>query len=440
MKSPNQIVRKAMAKNCCAVVACAMTLALLVPAGHGQENAGKSGGPTVGGQWLLWSAYKAHFLDASGRVVDHDVQDRTTSEGQAYALFFSLVANDRVQFDALLKWTTDNLAQGDLTAHLPAWEWGRAPDGGWHTLDSNSAADADLWISYTLLQAGRLWAEPRYRSLGLALAAEISEREVKTLPRLGPILLPAANGFDGDDKGKSSMAGQKTNSWILNPSYSPLPVLMGMAHAAPQGPWRAMANALPNFLAKSSVRGLAMDWVRCSATGTLHPAALPGATKDAQPMGSYDAIRVYLWAGLAPRTMPGAQGVLQSVPGMQRYLASHAVPPRLVNAEGEVTAADGGVGFSAAVIPYLSALRAHASLTEQENRMQALLDPSIGLYGSPAHYYDENLALFEEGWQRRLYRFASDGDLQVQWSHSSEHGRAHGSHSSISAPSARSTR
>ncbi|MEK9939779.1 MAG: glycosyl hydrolase family 8, partial [Methylotenera sp.] len=78
----------------------------------------------------------------------------TTSEGQAYALFFALVANDQPQFERLLQWTQLNLAQGNLATNLPAWHWGQKADGSWGVIDGNSASDADIWIVYTLLEAG----------------------------------------------------------------------------------------------------------------------------------------------------------------------------------------------------------------------------------------------------------------------------------------------
>jgi endo-1,4-beta-D-glucanase Y len=359
--------------------------------------------PMTQAMWPLWKVYSAHFIDASGRVIEHGNADRTTSEGQAYAMFFSLVANDRPQFDKLLVWTTENLAQGDLTAHLPAWEWGHAADGSWRVLDKNSAADADLWMSYALMEAGRLWREPRYRSLGIALASLIAVQEVKDLPGLGPTLLPATTGFS---------AG---NHWILNPSYSPLPVLTGMAHAMPQGPWRAMASGLPTLLQRSSVHGFALDWVSYRVADGFTPAVLPGAAKDAAPIGSYDAIRVYLWAGIAPRSMAGAKAVLNAVPGMYMYLANHPIPQLVVNAAGTVANADGGVGFSAAVLPYLTAYGAKGPAAQQQNRMDALVDPKTGLYGAQPLYYDQNLALFAEGWQQKLYRFSARGELQLSW-------------------------
>ena len=61
-------------------------------------------------QWPLWQHYRERFLDASGRVIDHSAGDKTTSEGQAYGMFFALVVNDRKSFDQMLRWTEDNLA------------------------------------------------------------------------------------------------------------------------------------------------------------------------------------------------------------------------------------------------------------------------------------------------------------------------------------------
>src|SRR5438270_13691880 len=76
----------------------------------------------------LWKSYAASFMDNQIRVIDHDAGDRTTSEGQAYAMFFALVANDRPRFDSLLRWTEINLASADLTSPSPALSWGQWPE------------------------------------------------------------------------------------------------------------------------------------------------------------------------------------------------------------------------------------------------------------------------------------------------------------------------
>jgi endoglucanase len=167
--------------------------------------------------WALWESYKARFYDQHGRIVDHDDGDRTTSEAQAYGMFFALVADDRETFDSLLRWTQSNLAAGDLTATLPAWLWGKKKNGMWGVVGANPASDADLWTSYTLLQAGALWTEPRYTALGKAVLALVEEQEIAALPRLEPFLLPSNNGF---------ATQQET---ILNPSYVPPQIVAALA-------------------------------------------------------------------------------------------------------------------------------------------------------------------------------------------------------------------
>ncbi|MFL6704996.1 MAG: glycosyl hydrolase family 8, partial [Paraburkholderia graminis] len=98
------------------------------------DNAGgaQSTALAVSADWPAWEQFRRKFVSPDGRVIDvGSDDDRTVSEGQSYGLFFALVANDRASFDRLLHWTENNLAEGDLTAHLPAWLWGRGQDGKW---------------------------------------------------------------------------------------------------------------------------------------------------------------------------------------------------------------------------------------------------------------------------------------------------------------------
>jgi endoglucanase len=350
--------------------------------------------------WALWESYKAHFYDPQGRVVDHDDGDRTTSEAQAYGLFFALVADDRETFDGLLRWTEDNLAAGDLTATLPAWLWGRKRNGAWGVADANPASDADLWISYTLLQAGALWDEPRYAALGKALLAQVEAREITTLPRVGPFLLPSSSGF------------QTPQETILNPSYVPPQVLAALTLESRNPAWRKMAEALPWFLGDSSPRGFAMDWVACDGQGNLTPSQGPGKTAG----GSYDAIRVYLWAGMLANDAPRRAEILQAVSGMANYLRHHDAPPERVSGDGRILRPEANIAFSAAVLPYLAASGDFAALAVQKSRLQAQFDPAMGLFGKDHRYYTQNLAMFATGWAQSRFRFDRNGGLQVAWS------------------------
>lgn len=358
--------------------------------------------------WPLWQKYCDHFYDAQqGRIIDHTSEDRSTSEGQAYALFFALVVNDPAKFERILHWTEDNMAGGDLSAHLPAWKWGKASDGSWKVLDSNSAADADLWLAYDLLEAGRLWKNARYTSLGNVIANHVAQTEVAEIPGLGKILLPGPQGFQ-----------HAANEYVVNPSYMPPQVLARLAAIAPKGePWLGILHSYPRLLAQGSGGGFVMDWV--TVGNGIKPSAAPQeiaeGKKDAIAIGSYDAIRVYLWLGMADRATAAVQESLPEIGGMANYLKAHVTPPLQVDGTGKVINESGTTGFSAAVTPYLLMQGKKTEATQQQERLDATQDPATGLYGHPATYYDQNLALFATGWGEQRFHFDRNGMLKVKW-------------------------
>jgi endo-1,4-beta-D-glucanase Y len=350
----------------------------------------------MNGSWPLWNAYAARFLDPQGRIVDHDAGERTTSEAQSYALFFSLVANDRESFERLLKWTGDNMTKGGLTNQLPGWLWGRGEDRQWKQLDVNSAADSDLWIAYTLIQAARLWREPSLQALGEALRDRTVKEEIVAIPGLGVTLIPGSFGFHASPE-----------VYRLNPSYLPLPVLLGLAKDVPDSPLRQSAAGLPAILRGSSPAGYAMDWVSYHITQGF---------AGSQGVGSYDAIRVYLWAGIANEETPHRSDVLACLHGMQTYLRNNPMAPVQVSQAGVVTGGKSGPGFAAAVIPFLDAVNESKARESQVQLLKSQFDEGTGLYGKPARYYDQNLALFAMGWAEHRFRFDREGNLSVVWS------------------------
>ncbi len=319
--------------------------------------------------WQLWQSYSARFIDPGGRVFDPTGDRHTTSEGQAYAMFFALAANDRSTFDRVLDWTQTNLAGGSLDTHLPARLWSENKSGQGVILDPNSASDADTWIAYSLLEAGRLWNLPADTSLGQAMLALIAKNEVANLPGFGAMLLPGPAGFQHGDAS------------TINPSYLPLFLFERFAQVDPAGPWNQIALNIPHLLQESSRHGYAMNWAQYVPGDGFYAAvnpnapAQPGSKSDhpadatdqpanqsdqskpapAVPSGSYDAIRVYLWAGLLDRQDPAREQVLNAVAAMSFYLGTHDNPPEEVDEDGIAGTTDGPVGFSAAVLPYLRA-------------------------------------------------------------------------------------
>lgn len=375
----------------------AVAAACAATGGAGRAQAAQSGAADVrcGAAWPRWDAFKRDFVSADGRVIDVGSADsRTVSEGQAYGLFFALVANDRHTFDTILAWTENNLAQGDLSARLPAWLWGRAPDGAWRVLDANAASDADLWIAYTLVEAGRLWHERSYTARGALLAKRVLDDETASVPGLGLTLLPGPTGFRLAD-----------GRWRVNPSYSPPQVIRGLAARLPDDRrWSALAASTGRVLLDTAPKGFAPDWALYRAGAGFAP------DPQTHAESAYNAIRVYLWAGMLDRADPLAAPLLARFAPFADHIAAHGAPPEKVDTTTGVAGPnDGNGGFSAAAVPFLDARGQHALADAQVARVDALARQS-----APG-YYTSVLTLFGLGWRDGRYRFGADGSLDARW-------------------------
>lgn len=340
-----------------------------------------------------WVAFRDNLISSDGRVIDPSTPASvTTSEGQSYALFFALVNNDRDSFERVLGWTANNLAAGDLARRLPAWQWGRAEDGQWHVLDSNPASDSDVWIAYTLTEAGQRWHEPRLEALGRAVAARIIDSESVELPGLGLMLLPGPIGFH-------PAAGR----WRLNPSYLPVQLLRGLGSRLGEPAWSALADNAGRLLQQVAPRGYAPDWVGYEAGRGVQPDA------ESQAVGSYNAIRVYLWVAMLHPAEPWSTRLkLAYAPMHARVLADQAVPEVVNAVTGAVISRNGPAGFAQAVLPLLTVL----ADSEQERRQVHLYRQQVEAMPVDG-YYNQSLRLFSQLWLRGHYGFAADGSLQL---------------------------
>lgn len=341
--------------------------------------------------WPAWQRFKLLYMSHDGRIVDASTAAQiSTSEGQSYALFFALVSNDREAFDRILRWTHNNLSGSQLDKNLPACKWGRADDGSWRVLDSNSAADADLWIAYTLGEAARLWNEQRYSSLGAEIARNILRQEVATVPGLGTVLLPGPKGFVTDD------------SWRLNPSYLPLSVLRGLDRQTKEPLWGEIIEASQQVVVGAATKGFAADWVEFTRNGFI-------ADRHSRGVGSYDAIRVYLWAGMLPASEPERDRVANLLKPVLESVAERLAPVEIIDTQTLEMRGDGPPGFSAALLPMLANARMTAAL--QAHRQRA----ADGSLQNDQSYYSDALTLFGLGWLEQRYRFNRSGLLNVRW-------------------------
>jgi endoglucanase len=130
--------------------------------------------------------------------------------------------------------------------------------------------------------------------------------------------------------------------------------------------------------------------------------------------GSYDAIRCYLWAGVAPADDPLRPALLQGLSGIQRHTRTATLPERFATraAAGAdpATVARGTAppGFIAALQPYLAALGDCPGARLLAERLATVCaHPTTRL-----RYYDHALALFSAGWLQQRWRCDRHGRLQ----------------------------
>lgn len=360
--------------------------------------------------WPLWQTFVEHFVMEDGRVLDASTPQRhSSSEGQSYAMFFALVANDQEVFEKLWRWSQDNLAQGDIKKNLPGWFWGLSEDGSWGLLDSNSASDADLWFAYALLEAGRLWHRDDYTAAGQQLLHNIATQEVEYLPGLGKILMPGKYGF-------IRPSVEIPRQWQLNPSYMPISILRRFADVDHGGPWAEIAKNTVTLIKEVNNHGFVADWVAYRRSGTKSGTFIVDPIKG--DLGSYDAIRTYLWAGLMPASDPLRKPLLESLGGMRKATAADGAPPEKVKVASHHLSGIGPFGFSAALLPYFNALgdtqlQEQQALRVEQLMAQSLTPEAIELAQPP--YYFFVLSLFSLGFMDNRYHFLDHGKLQPMW-------------------------
>ena len=370
---------------------CLVALAVLLTSGQAlaQRVSHQCASP-----WPAWESFKANFISADGRVVDGiTAKKQTVSEAQAYALFFALVANDRRTFDTVLQWTENNLTQGDLTSRLPAWQWGLRDDGSWGVVDANAASDADLWIVYALGEAGRLWGDQRFSTLAAAIAERMLREETAVINGLGRVLLPGPKGFQ-----------MSANTWRLNPSYFPMQVLTWISNQKFDPAWKEISKTSLRIVTESARRGFSPDWVLYKEGAGF----VGEATERGKSTGGYDAIRVYLWAGMLSTEGSEKRLLLSSLSSFSNLVGRIGYIPEFIDTTSGDVMGMAPSGFYAAVQPFFLARRDLANLKKTSDR---LANTPV----RPDAYYEQVLSMFGLGWMDKRYEFRRGGELAPQW-------------------------
>jgi endoglucanase len=252
-----------------------------------------------------WTSYKHDFVTREGQVLDYDGQSprdsessghqRTTSEGQSYAMLRAVWMGDRREFDLLWKWTQEHLQV--RRDHLFAWLGTRGSGGAWHLDSSSAASDADEDIALALIFAGHRWRNASYLAEARAVMDGIWRSEVTQVD--GRPVLSAG------DWGASDPTGV-----VVNPSYFAPYAYRIFAREDPSHPWLdlvgtsylALERCTRSTLGESRSSGLPPNWcVLNRRTGDPDPFPVYASTDY-----GYDAFRV-MWRVALDRLWFGSQ-------------------------------------------------------------------------------------------------------------------------------------
>lgn len=267
-----------------------------------------------------WQAYKAKFLDPTGRIVDDGNGGISHSEGQGYGLLLAYLADNPADFEQIWYFTrTELLIRDD---GLAAWSWNPAKTP--HVDDINDATDGDLLIAYALALSGAAWGRPDYTQAAAKIATVLLD---KAIVRVGGrmLLLPGVTGFSAADR---------PDGPVVNPSYwifEAFPVLDALV---PSAKWQQLSDDGHALLTQIQfgTQKLPADWVSLQQQ--------PKPADGFPPDFGYNALRIPLYL------LRGGVGDRALLTRLQQGMLDNAGSIRLLNlSTGNVNATLNDPGY-----------------------------------------------------------------------------------------------
>lgn len=335
-----------------------------------------------------WTIYRQQFIQEDGRVIDYQDSDRSTSEGQAYAMLRAVMINDPTTFDLTLNWAENNLHRlsdkGQPTDQLWAWKWGQAKPGKWGPIDRNFASDADIDAITSLILASRRWNRPDY--------LDLARTKLRDLWKFSTIAVPGGKRYLLPGPVEAFVLPDRTV--YLNPSYFAPYAFRLFAQVDPDHNWLSLVDSSYDALEKSSkvsAVGLPSDWIALdSKTGKFQP--LP-PSNPLQSVYSFDAYRVWwrvAWDA-AWFQSPEAQRYLSTATKhLQTQLRSSKPLLARIDLQGKPTVKYEATSQYAMLYPALRLI--DPDTAEQLLEKKLLPQYKQGIWDDQSAYYTQNLA------------------------------------------------
>jgi len=335
-----------------------------------------------------WQAYRQRFIQGDGRVIDREAGDRSTSEGQAYAMLRAVLMDDRDTFDRVLTWGENNLQRkkpdGRRNDYLWLWKWGKDDKGNWGAIDSNFASDGDLDATTALILASHRWNRPEY--------LELARSKLQDLWTLATLESGAQRYFL---PGARDVFQPQPDRVYLNPSYLAPYAFRLFAQADPSHNWMALVDSSYRVLdqsAKLSQVGLPSDWVLLETdSGNLRSSQ----NEQLKSIYGFDAYRVWWRVSLdavwfkEPRAQQYLRQTLQ--PLQEKWRSQQSIPAQL-DLRGEAIVSYESTAQYAML--YAAFSQIDPTTAEQIRQQKLLPTYRAGFWDGDSAYYSQNLAWF----------------------------------------------
>ncbi len=340
----------------------------------------------------VWDGYKETYWESgTGRTLDKQQNNITTSEGQSYTMMRAVWMDDQATFDKAWTWTKQQLRHSNDAVF--AWRWGQKTDGSYGVLTDqggqNSAADADIDIAYALLMAANRWQNPTYRAEATTTILSIWEEEVSVIQGK-----PYLFGNDLEKKSQSATA-------IVNPSYYAPYAFREFAKVDTAHDWTGLvdstyttlSSAMSSPLNTTTSANLPPDWVYVNkSTGELTAPTVSTLTTNF----SYDAIRTVWRVSLDYQWNKDKRA--KALLAKMSFLAdSYNKDGKLYSTyshAGKTLVTDEVPAMYGATLGYFLIQKPDMSETIYVDKLKSMYNPATNRWKQPMSYYSDNWAWF----------------------------------------------
>ncbi len=337
----------------------------------------------------LWDSYKKEYWESStGRTLDKQQNDITTSEGQSYTMMRAVWQGDQATFDKSWAWTKEQLQRDD---NLFAWRWGQKADGTYGVLTDqggqNSASDADSDIAVALMMAASKWQSKSYLDEAKTLIPSIWEEEVITVAGK-PYL--ASNNLEKDSQQDA----------IINPSYISPYAYRLFAKVDKENDWTALVDSSYELLNKSidenldktSSSKLPPDWIAMNKeTGEINAIA---DNENLTTNYSFDAMRTpwrlaldYKWY-----KEPRAKETLSKMSFLDKQWQDNGKIYSTYSHDGQTVKTDEVAEGYATALAYFAVVKPDVAKDIYDKKLKTLYNQNTNSWSQDMTYYGDNWA------------------------------------------------